>query len=205
MKHTFVFLCALLLCMAVVGCSDLTGEVDEPTRTYTSTRPAVEGIEERENPLWFSDVIGKTWYLTELRQTGVVGIVPYQDIQPFEGTLIYTLSFNAEDVSGTGFINFFRGPYTVGNGQALWIKEMAVTLMAPINEPSGLKEDDYFNYLVNTYRWNLAEGNLELQSQGADGKETVLIFAARDPAIIWPDSGDGDPNSPVVHAPVQSN
>ena len=181
MKHIFFVINLLLLCIALVGCSDLIGDESEVTRTLSSDR--TDSLEDEKrgteitDPLWLQNVIGKKWYLTELRQTEVVDIASYQDIQPIEGVFLFTLNFSVEGVNGVGYVNHFFGPYTLGNGQALFINELAVTLMAPINEPEGLKEDDYFNYLVNAYRWNLAEGSLELISSGDDRKEVVLVFA----------------------------
>ena len=190
MKHTFIVLGILLICMTIAGCSDSAdgNDGEQTTRTLTSSRPAVdvigevEGVEIDDTP-WIWNVIDKVWYLTELRQSGVVGIVPYQDIQTIPGAVIFTVNFSAEGgVHGIGVINNYFGPYTLGDGQAIWIKEMAVTEMYPLNEPDRLKEYDFFNYLVNIYKWSLvenpAEGYLELYSLGEDGKETVLVFNA---------------------------
>jgi hypothetical protein len=48
--------------------------------------------------------------------------------------------------------------------------------MAPLREPEKLKEQNFFAYLQNTVKWNLAGGNLELYSTEEDGTGVVLVF-----------------------------
>jgi hypothetical protein len=50
--------------------------------------------------------------------------------------------------------------------------------MAPLREPEKLREYDYFLYLQNAYKWNIANGNLELYSKGADDSEVLLTFSS---------------------------
>ena len=181
MKHVFFVINFLLLCMALVGCSDPNSDESGSTSILSSgrTEPLEDGKQGAEitDSLWLGNVVGKKWYLTELRQTGAASIVHYRDIQTIDGVFVFTVNFSVDGINGVGYINNFFGPYTLGNSQALLINDLAVTRMAPIDEPAGLKENDYFKYLVNAYRWNLAEGNLELFSRGEDGKEAVLVFA----------------------------
>jgi heat shock protein HslJ len=89
---------------------------------------------------------------------------------------IFTLTFDAERLSGVGAPNRYFAPYTLGSKQAITVQTVAGTLMAAIRQPEKLRENDYFTYISNTYEWNLVGGNLELHSKNADGKDVVLTF-----------------------------
>ncbi|MCL2879838.1 MAG: hypothetical protein FWF29_06310, partial [Treponema sp.] len=54
---------------------------------------------------------------------------------------------------------------------------IAGTMMAPLWEPEKLKEQDYFTYIQNAYKWSFTkDGTLELSSKNADGTEVVLVY-----------------------------
>ncbi|MDR0494746.1 MAG: META domain-containing protein [Treponema sp.] len=124
----------------------------------------------------FSGVQGRDWDLVEIR-TGE------ESVQFDRGQLeeegfddIFTLRFDAERVNGIGAPNRFFAPYTLAEKQGITIKTIAATLMASIREPEKLKERDYFVYLQNAVKWNIAGGSLELYSKTEDGSEIVLVF-----------------------------
>jgi heat shock protein HslJ len=125
----------------------------------------------------FSDVSGKEWKLIEVR-------VQPENIRFDRSTLIaegfgeiFTLNFDVERISGMAAPNRYFAPYELGASQAISVKNVAGTLMAPLREPEKLKEKEFFNYLHNAYKWNLnKEGRFELLTKGDDGGEAVLVF-----------------------------
>jgi len=124
----------------------------------------------------FSDVTGKEWLLVEVK-TESQGITFNRDNLNADGFgNIFTLNFDAERLSGVGAPNRYTAPYKVDKNQVISVQLIAGTLMAAIREPEKLKEQDYFNYLQNTYKWNLSDGRVELYTKNADGKEAVLIY-----------------------------
>ena len=128
----------------------------------------------------FSDVAGRDWRLAELRSAGSTVTInraspaSFPDIDLSEW---FSIRFQDGQVNGRAAPNTYGGPYTEGSGGVLDIGLLRSTMMASFYEMEALKEHGYFAYLHNVYRWNLANGNLELYSRGADGVETVLVFA----------------------------
>jgi heat shock protein HslJ len=88
----------------------------------------------------------------------------------------FTLTFGDGQIHGRAAPNTYRAPYEQGADQALSIGNAAATLMAPLREPTDLKENEYFTLLGNVYRWDLVRGRLELYTKTGDGEEAVLVF-----------------------------
>jgi len=127
----------------------------------------------------FSDVSGKEWKLTDVMLNGK-SINFDRSVLISEGFgEIFTLNFDAERLSGIGAPNRYFAPYTLGNikDRAISVQLVAGTLMAPLRQPEKLKENDYFKYIQNTYKWNLAGEKLELSSKSETGDEITLVFA----------------------------
>lgn len=120
----------------------------------------------------FADVMNKDWVLAEVRINSVVTTVDRSGDRAGD----FTLHFDAERVTGTGAPNRYFSPYTAGEGSALSIGTIAGTLMAPLFEPEGLKENEYFAYLGNVTSWSTRDGKLELSSSAANGDAAVLVF-----------------------------
>jgi heat shock protein HslJ len=125
----------------------------------------------------FSDVVDKDWKLITVRG-GLENITFDRGKLVEEGFAdIFTLRFDKERVNGVGAPNRYFAPYTLSDKQGISIKAIAQSQMAPLREPEYLKEFDFFAYLQNTTQWNIAGGNLELQSTGTSGTAAVLVFA----------------------------
>ena len=125
----------------------------------------------------FSDVVDKDWKLITVRG-GLENITFDRSKLVEEGFAdIFTLRFDKERVNGVGAPNRYFAPYTLSDKQGISIKAIAQSQMAPLREPEYLKEFDFFAYLQNTTQWNIAGGNLELQSTGTSGTAAVLVFA----------------------------
>jgi heat shock protein HslJ len=126
----------------------------------------------------FSDVTGKEWLLAEIR-TEPENIVFDRNKLIEEGFAdIFTLNFNAGQISGKGAPNRYFAPYELASSKDanISIKTVAGTLMAPIVEPEKLKEREFFAYLQNIRKWNIVNGNLELTTKGPDDREAVMVF-----------------------------
>jgi heat shock protein HslJ len=126
----------------------------------------------------FKEVTDKDWNLKEVQLKSGNIIIDRNKMAEFGIVIIYTLRFEGGRVGGTAAPNHFNGPYTLADKQGISIGNMAATMMAPLFEPEGLKEQEYFIYLHNTTKWNIVGGNLELHTKGNDGAEAVLVFVA---------------------------
>jgi heat shock protein HslJ len=124
----------------------------------------------------FSSIQDKDWDLVELRTEAKNLTFDRGQLEAEGFDDIFTLRFDVERVNGIGAPNRFFAPYTLTDKQGITINTVATTLMVPMHEPEKLIEQDYFMYLQNTNRWNLAGENLELYSKAEDGGEAVLIF-----------------------------
>jgi len=126
----------------------------------------------------FSNVVDKDWKLIAVRGNSE-NITFDRNKLVAEGFAdIFTLRFDQERVNGVGAPNRYFAPYTrTDNKQGISIKTVAQTQMAALREPEYLKELDFFAYLQNTIKWNIAKGNLELYSAETNGATTVLVFA----------------------------
>ena len=128
-----------------------------------------------DSPSVFGEVVGKNWKLIEVHINKNNSLNKY--VITREGMEeIFTLKFDEQNIAGVGAPNRYSAPYTIGEDSAISIMTVRATLMASIREPEQLREHDYFNYVQNTYRWNLVDTNLELYSKTEDGSEIVLIF-----------------------------
>jgi hypothetical protein len=124
----------------------------------------------------FDAVKGKEWRLSGIRTGSRLLVLDRQKLENEGFAGVFTLIFEDRQVHGRGAPNTFRAPYEQGQNQSLSIGSAAATLMAPLKEPEDFKEGEYFTYLGNAYRWNLANGDLELYTKTRDGEEAVLLF-----------------------------
>jgi heat shock protein HslJ len=130
----------------------------------------------KNNGAVFTDVQGKEWVLAELKSAAETVRINREQLAAvgFEG--IYTIKFDGDRVGGMGAPNRYFAPYTQGEGRALTIGNIAGTLMAPLKEPDGLKENEYFALLGKVSRWDLREGRLELFTVDTGGNDLTLIY-----------------------------
>jgi heat shock protein HslJ len=126
----------------------------------------------------FSDIIGKEWKLVEIMSSADTAARRFSrgELAEIGMEQAYTLRFEEERLNGVGAPNRYSAPYESGAGQALSIKAVAGTLMASFREPESLKEREYFGYLENADKWDLAQGKLQLHTRNERGGEAVLIF-----------------------------
>ena len=125
----------------------------------------------------FSDVVEKEWKLVDVRLEGK-SIHFNRGILEDEGFgEIFTLSFKDGIVSGKGAPNIYSAPYTTGDGQSINIQLMRSTLMAPIREPQRFKENDFYTYMQNAYKWDIVDSNLEIHTNNENDEEVILVFS----------------------------
>ncbi|MDR0487279.1 MAG: META domain-containing protein, partial [Treponema sp.] len=109
----------------------------------------------------FSQLTGKEWKLIEVRVNGkTTGFNRNALGEVFSEA--FTVSFDNENISGTGAPNRYSAPFTLEKDQKISIKLVRSTLMASIFEPENLREHEFFVYIQNTNEWNLVKNNLEL-------------------------------------------
>ena len=126
----------------------------------------------------FSDVTGKEWLLVEIKSKNGDITFDRKNLNTQGFGNIFTLNFDAERLSGVGAPNRYTAPYKVDKDQVIKVQLIAGTMMAPIHEPQRVKENDYFTYIQNAYKWNFTEdGKLELFSKDAKGAELVLVYS----------------------------
>jgi len=89
---------------------------------------------------------------------------------------IFTLKFDAENLSGTGAPNRYSAPYSL-DGKNISVMPIRSTQMASLWQPEKLKEYDFFIYLQNLSEWALTGGRLELTSKTGDGQAVKMIFS----------------------------
>jgi len=172
-SFSLVLIAALMISCASTGDSSFsTAEENQ-----ASIGPASQGNEmgrANNNTPDLSSIEGSEWKLVEVYIDGRNTLFSRNTL-PEDLKNFFTLNFNGVIISGVGAPNRYSAPYTITNNQ-ISIMPMLSTMMASFFQPPNLTEHDFFNYMQNANRWNLADGNLELYSKGADGKETVLIF-----------------------------
>jgi heat shock protein HslJ len=120
----------------------------------------------------FSSIMGKKWDLMEVKSDSTETVIDRSG-----NANIYTLTFSSDGTaSGKGAPNNYRSPYTLTENKGIAFSLIAGTLMAPIFEPEGLKEHDYYQYLEKTTRWDVSNGQLQLFTKDDSG-EVILIFS----------------------------
>jgi hypothetical protein len=159
MKIGALFAVGFLGVLGILACTATPAAAD---RSVTAEAPG------------FDSVMAKEWRLAELKDG--TGVVFSRDRLAAEFANSYTLRFQDGMASGRGAPNIYRSPFEQGPNQGLSIRSGAATLMAPIVEPEGLTEGDYFGYLGRVYRWDLNAGALELHTTGKNGEAAVLVY-----------------------------
>jgi heat shock protein HslJ len=122
-----------------------------------------------------SSISGKEWKLTEFRKGNEVIVIDRGKLESDGFGDFFTINFG-ERITGKAAPNQFVAPYQAGDGNTVTIQPPAGTLMASIYDPERIREQDYFQYLVNVKSWKLVQDKLELYSSDSDGTETVLVY-----------------------------
>jgi heat shock protein HslJ len=124
-------------------------------------------------PADFSPVLEKTWSLMEIKSDTDTKVLDRSDTVTANW---FTLTFAADQFSGVGGPNPYRGPYTLGDANALSIGPAAANLMAAFKELDAVKEHEYFAYLVKVTKWEISNGQLNLFTTNEADSETILVF-----------------------------
>ena len=119
-----------------------------------------------------SEIQDRNWIIEEI----IINSSPIQLNHISGEREVYVIRFGTDSISGVGAPNRYNAPYTAGERNSLSIGLIAGTLMAPLFEPEGLKEHEYFTYLSNVNSWNIIDGKLELYSTDNYGSPVVLIY-----------------------------
>jgi len=125
----------------------------------------------------FSAVTGKAWKLIEVNVNDRSVLFDRKVLTSEEAGDIFTININAENISGTGAPNRYSGPYTLSADQAISLSPERSTTMPPLKQPEKLREEDFFLYMQNVYKWNLVNKRLELYSKTEDDAEVKMVFS----------------------------
>ncbi|MCL2443927.1 MAG: META domain-containing protein [Treponema sp.] len=156
----------LLAGVLLTGCGTAVDKVD--------TADAVNNVNNVVVTHCFSDVMGSEWKLKEVYINGADTLFRRDGLPDYNE--LFTLAFIDQTMSGVGAPNRFSAPYTLSDNQAISVLPARATLMASLWEPEYLKEHDYFNYITNSFKWNIVNGNFELSSRTGDGRDVRLVF-----------------------------
>lgn len=127
--------------------------------------------ENKATNMEFSSILGKSWELLEVKDASSETVI---DRAGKEG--VYTITFAEDGIAyGKGSPNNYRAPYTLTENNGITFSRIAGTLMAPLFEPDGLKERQYYVYLEKTTRWEISNGQLQLFTADDFG-EVILTF-----------------------------
>jgi heat shock protein HslJ len=127
----------------------------------------------------FSEAIGKEWRLTEIRTPSDPAEFSRAALEARGMGDYYTLRFDQKQLAGKGAPNRYTAPYQLGKGAAISIQAIAGTLMASLDEPPGLREQEYYYYLERVARWSLEKDTLNLYTLNSSGEPLVLVYRPR--------------------------
>jgi len=124
----------------------------------------------------FSEAVGKELVLVDVHVGGKnTGFSRKKLVKEDFGDM-FTATFDGQMISGVGAPNRFSAPYVLGDEKNISINMIISTRMAAFREPERLKENEYFNYLQKTYKWDIVNGMLELFSKTDNGVDVLMFF-----------------------------
>jgi len=173
MKKQFFSL--VLIAALMMGCASASGS---PSAEGYRSSTSVQGNEMNKtnnNVSELSSIEGNEWKLIEVYIDGKDTLFNRNTL-PEELKSFFTLSFDAERISGVGAPNRYSAPYTMGDSQ-LSIMPVISTMMASFYQPENLTEHEFFVYLQSAYEWKQINNNLELYSKTENGSEVRLVFS----------------------------
>jgi heat shock protein HslJ len=124
-----------------------------------------------------ADFKGKDWKLVEVWIDSKNVNFNRKDLINEKAGDIFTLKFDAENISGMGAPNRYSAPYSLADKQGINVKPIKSTQMASIWQPEKLKEFDFFIYMQNLSEWAIVNNQLELSSKTGDGRTVKMVFS----------------------------
>jgi len=123
------------------------------------------------------DFKGKDWKLVEVWIDSKNINFDRKELVSHKADHIFTLKFDAENVSGTGAPNRYSAPYSIDEKQIISVMPLRSTQMASLWQPEKLREYDFFIYMQNISGWAINNGRLELTSKTDKGNPVKLVFS----------------------------
>jgi heat shock protein HslJ len=123
------------------------------------------------------DFKGKDWKLVEVWIDSKNINFNRKDLANDKAGDIFTLKFDAENISGTGAPNRYSAPYALSDKNSISVKPIRSTQMASLWQPEKLREYDFFIYMQNLSEWAINSGRLELTSKTENGRTVKLVFS----------------------------
>jgi heat shock protein HslJ len=115
-----------------------------------------------------SDDLAGEWFLAELNGA-----------PPVPGTNV-SIAFNQDEVSGSGGCNAYGGSYTL-RGKGIQFGNLAMTLMACMDEAINQQEADFFTALSQVDSWEVSGNTLTLS-----GGSATIVFTRGGPEADSP-------------------
>lgn len=115
-----------------------------------------------------SDDLAGEWFLAELNGA-----------PPVPGTNV-SIAFNQDEVSGSGGCNAYGGSFNL-SGQKIQFSDLAMTLMACMDDAINRQEADFFTALSQVDRWEVSGDTLTLS-----GGSAAIVFTRGGPAADSP-------------------
>ena len=123
------------------------------------------------------DFKGKEWKLVEVWIDNKNINFDRKELVSHKADHIFTLNFDAENISGTGAPNRYSAPYSIDEKQVISVKPLRSTQMASLWQPEKLREYDFFIYMQNLSELAINSGRLELTSKTENGRAVKLVFS----------------------------
>ena len=126
-----------------------------------------------------SDILRREWKLIQVHSGD--RIIEFNRIELISAGAgdIFTLVIDSETFSGVGAPNRYSAPYSVSaeDPLAITVALLRSTLMAQIHYPERLREQEFYVYMQNAYRWDLVNNNLVLYSKNESGNDVAMVFS----------------------------
>jgi heat shock protein HslJ len=124
-----------------------------------------------------SDFKSKDWKLVEVWIDSKNINFNRKDLANEKAGDIFTLRFDAENLSGVGAPNRYSAPYSLADEKNISVMPIRATQMASLWQPEKLKEHEFFIYMQNLSEWAIVGGRLELTSKTEGGQTVKLVFS----------------------------
>ena len=130
----------------------------------------------------FSSALWKEWKLIEVHiENPIVTrevLFDRASLSKENAGKAFTLKFEEDKLSGTAAPNTYSGPYTLGEEEkSITISPLVTTMMAALWQPERIREQDYFLYMSNVYKWDIVENRLILFTKNEADQEVLMVFS----------------------------
>ena len=126
-----------------------------------------------------SSALGRDWRLIQVRVGDRVTDFDRRELAREGFGNIFFLRLDNDTISGVGAPNRYSGPYSLSDEdpQGIKVEVLRSTLMAQIDHPERLREQEFYIYIQNAYKWGFENRHFVLYSKNENDAEVVLVFS----------------------------